>query len=196
MDERGMASPRRVGDASLRSSVFKGIVDNPLNSSEFLVRSAGIGVNIIIAADPDEVERLVRRVGTDSVVVFASLEELDRWRERRLHDDETFGPDLVAALEELGAPLPALPRKLRMQLERMTAGAHVPRLRALEAHWPSRRSFYRVWNEAIAETPSAFLRRLRARHAERLMAMGRSRKEAAHRAGFSSVDQMRRNLGK
>jgi hypothetical protein len=151
---------------------------------------------LIIIGDRETSERLARRAGTDRVVAFASLEELDLWREGRLAGDETFGPDVAAALAEIGCSLTGMPKKLRGQLERMADETTVPPLRALEQQWPSRRSFYRIWREQIPETPSAFLRRLRARHAERLMALGRSKKEAAHLAGFSSVDQMRRNLRK
>jgi hypothetical protein len=150
---------------------------------------------LIIIGDREASERLARRVGADRVVAFATLEELDLWREERL-GDETFGPDVVAALGEIGCSLATLPKKLRVQLERVAEAMTVPPLRALEQQWPSRRSFYRIWSEQIPETPSAFLRRLRARHAERLIAMGRTKKEAALLAGFSSVDQMRRNLRK
>ncbi len=128
-------------------------------------------------------------------MTFSSLEESDRWRDE-LVADETFCSDLVAALDEIGCSLAMLPDKLRCQLESMAAQPQVPPMSALVREWPSRRSFYRVWNQYIHETPSAFLRRLRARHAKRLIAMGRSKKEAAYLAGFRSVDQMRRNIRK
>ena len=150
--------------------------------------------NIIIIGAPELARQLVR-AGKDNIAAFASLSELDRWREAQLGDG-TFGPDLIAALDEIGCPLATLPRRLRCQLEALASQTEVPPMSVLAREWPSRRSFYRVWGECISETPSALLRRLRARHAQRLMGMGRSKKEAAYLAGFSSVDQMRRNMRK
>jgi len=106
----------------------------------------------------------------------------------------TIAADLIAVLEEMGCALNALPRKLRDALEVIAAHRCAPRLADLERQWPSRRSFYRAWRERIDEPPSGFLRRVRTHHARRLLGMGLSRKEAAHRAGFSYVDAMRRNL--
>ena len=150
--------------------------------------------SIIIVGAPQLAHRLAQ-TSHARIVAFSSLEELDEWRESQ-HDDETFRPDVVAALEEIGCRLSALPVRLRQQLAAVGEKTKVPAMRVLESKWPSRRSFYRMWNESIAETPSAFLRRLRARHAERLIGLGRSKKEAAHLAGYSSVDQMRRNIRK
>jgi len=150
--------------------------------------------SIIIVGAPQLAHRLAQ-TSHARIVAFSSLEELDEWRESQ-RDDETFRPDVVAALEEIGCKLSALPLKLRQQLALLGEERVVPAMRVLESKWPSRRSFYRVWNDSIPETPSAFLRRLRARHAERLIGLGRSKKEAAHLAGYSSVDQMRRNIRK
>ena len=136
---------------------------------------------------------MVRAAGEENVVSFSSLAELDRWREAQVAD-ETFGPDLMSALDEIGCLLATLPRRLRRQIESLASETRVPPLSVLTREWPSRRSFYRAWGESIEETPSAFLRRLRTLHARRLMAMGRSKKEAAFHAGFSSVDHMRRNI--
>jgi hypothetical protein len=171
--------------------------DPPLK--EPLGGSALYDESVIIVGAPELARRLARG-GRERIVAFSSLEELDRWREG-LHgngtghgDDETFGPDVVAALEEIGCQLATIPPRLRQQLEAISRDTTVPPMRTLESKWPSRRSFYRLWSECIPETPSAFLRRLRARHAERLIALGRSKKEAALLAGYSSVDQMRRNI--
>ena len=60
--------------------------------------------------------------------------------------------------------------------------------------WSSRRSFYRMWNDVFDHPPSTFLRRVRSLHALRLLALGFSKKQAAMLAGYSSVDQMRRNI--
>jgi len=141
--------------------------------------------SIIIVGAPELVRKLVR-AGNENIMAFSSL----------IEHDETFGPDLISALDEIGCPLATLPRRLRCQLEALASQTEVPPMSVLAREWPSRRSFYRVWGECIADTPSALLRRLRARHAQRLMEMGRSKKEAAYLAGFSSVDQMRRNIKK
>jgi hypothetical protein len=150
--------------------------------------------SIIIIGAP-ELARELLRGGRRNIVAFSSLAELDRWRESQVAD-ETFGPDLIAELDDVECPLTTLPRKLRLQLQAIASHTEVPPMSALAREWPSRRSFYRVWSESIHETPSAFLRRLRTRHARRLIEMGRSKKEAAFQAGFSSVEQMRRNLQK
>lgn len=150
--------------------------------------------SIIVIGKPELVGELVRS-GGEHIMTFSSLEAFDRWREE-LVADETFCSDLVAALDEIGCSLTMLPDKLRCQLEAAAAQPQIPPMSALAREWPSRRSFYRVWGQCIHETPSALLRRLRARHAKRLIAMGRSKKEAAYLAGFSSVDQMRRSIRK
>ena len=106
----------------------------------------------------------------------------------------TIADDLIEVLDEIGCTLQSIPRKLRIALESIAAQPLAPRVADLERQWPSRRSFYRAWRECIAEPPSAFLRRLRAHHARRLLGIGHTKKEAAHRAGFNSVDSMRRNL--
>jgi hypothetical protein len=149
----------------------------------------------IIVVGSSSVAALIAQTGWEEVLVFSSLQELDRWRERQ-SDDETFGPDVGGALNEIGCSLAALPRRLRAQLEAIGRGTKVPPMRELERDWPSRRSFYRAWKDAVHEPPSAFLRRARLRHAERLIALGRSQKEAAHLAGFSSPEQLRRHRKK
>jgi Helix-turn-helix domain len=156
-------------------------------------RMSNAGMKRIIIIGAPELARELLRSGCRNIVAFASLGELDRWRETQV-SDETFSADLIAELDNIGCPLTTLPRKLRLQLEALASQTEVPPMGALAREWPSRRSFYRVWSESINETPSAFLRRLRMRHAKRLIEMGRSKKEAAFQAGFSSVEQMRRNL--
>jgi AraC-like DNA-binding protein len=150
----------------------------------------------VIVIGPPEVWRPIARSvdGNRRVLAFTTLEELDRWRLDRGFDDPDIYPDLVVALSEIGCRLGMLPRKLRSVLEEFGGGAHVPRMREIGDRWPSRRSFYRMWHQRIEVAPAALLRRVRALHARRLMANGRSKKEAALLAGYSSVDQMRRNL--
>jgi hypothetical protein len=150
----------------------------------------------VIVVGPAEVWRnIVQSVDVGChVVAFSTLEELDRWRENQGLEDPSVYPDLVVALIETGCRLGSLPVKLRGVLETMGHEATVLPLRLLEEHWPSRRSFYRTWDSHISIAPAAFLRRVRALHARRLLANGRTKKEAALLAGYSSVDQMRRNI--
>src|SRR5258706_9415317 len=93
--------------------------------------------------------------------------------------DEKLLPDLVAALDEIGSPLTTLPDKLRCQLEAVAAQAPGPPMSALAREGPSLRLFYREWGQCIHQKPSALLRPLPARHAKRVIAMGRSKKKAA-----------------
>lgn len=150
----------------------------------------------VIVVGPAEVWRtIVQSVDVGChVVAFSTLEELDRWRQNQGLEDPSIYPDLVVALIEVGCRLGTLPAKLRGVLEQTGHETNVPPLRRLEGHWPSRRSFYRTWDAHIPIAPAAFLRRVRALHARRLMANGRTKKEAALLAGYSSVDQMRRNI--
>lgn len=147
---------------------------------------------VIVIAPPHFFREITRSVGATRVLTFTSLEELDLWRAAASGPNGSIAVDVAGALVEIGCDLEALPRKLRDVIEALCYESRVPQLAMLEQHWPSRRSFYRFWNERIAEPPSAFLRRVRARHARRLISLGLSRKEAAHLAGFSSVDQLRR----
>ena len=150
---------------------------------------------IIVVGPPDVRRAVVRTVRRDCrVLAFSTLEELDHWRHTVSSDDPSIYPDLVAALIEAGSRLAALPVRLRAALESLGRETYVPPLRRLEGEWPSRRSFYRTWEAHLDVAPAAFLRRVRALHASRLLATGRTKKEAALMAGYSSVDQMRRNM--
>lgn len=148
---------------------------------------------LIIVGPPELSDPLARKTDV-AAMQFRTLDELDRWREQQTRAAEAIGPDVVAALEELGMTFDAVPVKLRSILQTMAAEKHVPTLRELEHRWSSRRSFYRMWNEVFDEPPSMFLRRVRSFHAQRLLALGFTKKQAALLAGYSSVDQMRRNL--
>lgn len=150
----------------------------------------------LIVVGPHEVWRaVVKSVGEGCrVVAFTTLEELDHWRANLGLDDPSIYPDVVVALSESGCRLGALPPKLRQAVEAIGALARVPPKRELEGSASSRRSFYRLWHAQLEITPAAFLRRVRTLHARRLMANGRTKKEAAMLAGYSSVDQMRRCL--
>lgn len=145
---------------------------------------------IIIVAPADADVRLVRDGDSADVMAFSSSEEFDAWT--RTH--ETIRADVQQALADLGCAV--LPASLATVIEALCDCVRVPELSILEKSAPSRRSFYRVWSANVRETPSAFLRRVRTAHARRLLASGMSRKEAALVSGFSSVDQMRRHVGK
>lgn len=118
----------------------------------------------IIVVGPPEFARRVAHLGELQVVAFGSLEELDRWRDQQ-RGEPSLLPDVLAALREIGSSLEALPRKLRKHLEFLAAEECVPPLSALETQWGSR-----------------------------LIEGGLSRKEAARRAGFTSVAQLRHAL--
>jgi len=149
---------------------------------------------IIIVGPPEFSGALVRNSAFDAVA-FESLDELDRWRERRRDSADTIRQDVNAVLAELCVRADAMPERLRAMIEAISIEAHVPELRDLERSWSSRRSFYRMWHEVFDQPPSTFLRRVRSHHAMRLLAGGSTKKEAALLAGYSSVDQMRRNIG-
>ena len=149
----------------------------------------------VIVIGSCEIATRIAQTEPKRVVVFSSLQELDQWRAQQAAD-ETFGPDIDGALSEIGCSIASLPTQLRWQLEAIGRRTQVPPMRELESGWPSRRSFYRAWKDAVHEPPSAFLRRARLRHAERLIALGRSKKEAAHLAGFNSPEQLRRHTKK
>src|SRR5258708_7664177 len=63
--------------------------------------------SIIIVGAPQLAHRLAQSSHAH-IVAFSSLEELDEWRESQ-RGDETFRPDVVATLEEIGCSLGALP---------------------------------------------------------------------------------------
>lgn len=150
---------------------------------------------VIVVGSPDVCRRIAHTASGQHVLTFSSLEELDRWRSRRIAGD-TIAPDIGAVLKAIRCVPTALPKKLREAIETLSCEPSVPPLATLERQWPSRRSFYRTWSEHVAVPPSAFLRLVQAEHARRLLHRGLSRKEAALMAGYSSVDQMRRHLGK
>ncbi|HWS72550.1 MAG TPA: helix-turn-helix domain-containing protein [Thermoanaerobaculia bacterium] len=157
----------------------------------------GIGRSVIVVGTADLCAEIAKAVGNGDVDVvgFRSLAELDRWRAAHGNGhDERMHDDVIAALVAVGHPLETLPEPLRKVVVELGEGSTVPDLAELAARWPSRRSFYRVWSESIGETPSVFLRRVRALHAQRLIDGGASRKEAASRSGFGSVGSLRRNL--
>jgi AraC-like DNA-binding protein len=156
--------------------------------------------NVSIIVAPRELIPALRRSAAalgDEVVAFESLAELDAWRraeaqaERQLPGDP-IGVDLEAALAEIGRTIESLPPQLGAMFEALADSFTTPTVRDVLDAWPSRRSFYRVWSGAIPLPPSAFLRRVRLLHAARLRARGITAKEAAHAAGFSSQDHMRR----
>jgi AraC-like DNA-binding protein len=145
---------------------------------------------IVIGAD-DSVGRIARGSGLP-VLEFATVDEFDRWREWQTSTRATIRAEIVQALREIGVNFEQLPARLLSIFEIFARYRVVPAVADLERHSPSRRSLYRIWARQLRETPSRFLRRVRLLHAERLINSGASSKEAALRAGFGSVDRMRR----
>lgn len=154
------------------------------------------GPEIIIIAPAEMLSRIECQLPGNLLRAFATLEELDRWRHPSSVATSGIAGEVSRALSEAGCGLLWLPVPLRSLLEAMAAAEKAPLLHDLQAQWHSRRSFYRTWGAAIPSTPSAFLRRVRSLHAQRLLTQGMTRKRAAMVAGFGSVDAMRRNIGR
>jgi hypothetical protein len=126
---------------------------------------------VIVIAPPEVWRNVVKTVDRGCrVLAFSTIEELDRWRQNATFEDPSIYPDLVSALIECGTSLADLPLRLRTALENLGHETYVPPLRRLEDEWPSRRSFYRTWHAHVEVAPAALM------------------------AGYSSVDQMRRNM--
>ena len=149
------------------------------------------GSSIIVIGGDDAAGRIARNSGL-SVKAFATVDEFDRWRASQSSSRTTIRGEIVEALREIGIAFDQLPAKLLPIFEVFVGCRVVPPLSDLEKASPSRRSLYRIWSGELHETPSRFLRRVRLLHAERLIGSGASNKEAAWRAGFGSVDRMRR----
>src|SRR5260221_11339848 len=86
--------------------------------------------SILLVGSPELAARIAQ-TGRERVVAFSSLQELDRWREQQL-EDETFGPDIDGALNEIGCSLAGLPLRLRAQLEAVRTRTQVPPMREVE----------------------------------------------------------------
>lgn len=151
---------------------------------------------LIIIGPAALTRRLRLRAHRSEVLCFEYLAELDRWRDRenRVTTDGTLLQALDDALNQLGPawqPSSALHEMLKGALSRRTS---LPSLREIVDHSTrSRRSFFRMWQEEVPESPMRFLRRVQLVHALRLAANGMSLKEAAAAAGCS-VENIRRKL--
>ncbi len=138
---------------------------------------------IVVVAPPGALIRVVRRVCDDGVMLFTTAAEFEVWAAVNGGQLHTIRSDVVLALEQIGCRIAALPQRLRSLIDLMADRPHAPRLRDLARQWDSRRSLYRNWRAAMPESPGAFLRRVRALHARRLLAEGWTRKQAVA-AGF------------
>jgi AraC-like DNA-binding protein len=146
---------------------------------------------IIVIGGDDAAGRIARNSGL-TVKAFATVDDFERWRASQASSRRTIRDEIVEALREIGVAFDQLPPKLQPIFDRFARCRVVPALADLEKVSPSRRSLYRAWSCELCETPSRFLRRVRLLHAERLIGLGASNKEAAWQAGFGSVDRMRR----
>jgi AraC-like DNA-binding protein len=149
------------------------------------------GSAIIVIGGDDTAGRIARNSGL-SVKAFATVDDFERWRASQTSSRTTIRGEIVEALREIGVAFDQLPAKLQPIFDLFARCRVVPSVADLEKVSPSRRSLYRFWSGELRETPSRFLRRVRLLHAERLIGSGASNKEAAWRAGFGSVDRMRR----
>ena len=132
--------------------------------------------------------------GSRQILAFQSLEELDRWRQRRERERQTIAQDVALQLETSGVELTSLSPPIREIVTWISSRTSVPTPFALQGRSSSRRSFYRMWNEYFDVSAGVFLRSVRARQAGRYLSSGMAPKETAELCGYSSVDQMRRAL--
>lgn len=153
--------------------------------------------SLVIVIAPSEVStRIARSEWERNVVAFRSLDDLDRWRRAQASTGTNIRGDVMTALSEIGFDLERLSSKLRDTFEAFARRKSVPAVVDVERLCASRRSLYRMWKRELREAPSQFLRRVRVVHAERLMNDGISAKQAALRAGFGSVNCLRRLLAR
>ena len=150
----------------------------------------------IVIAPPEVASRIAEALPARAVLAFSSVDEFERWRVDHCDADRTLRTDVEQALHELQCAIDRLPAKLRRVLESLEHRTDVPALLEMTDWWPSRRSFYRTWSAHFECPPSRFLGRIRTLHAARLLQTGLPAKEVAYKAGFSSVDQMRRHVGR
>lgn len=149
---------------------------------------------VIIVAPPHTDVRVVHAPAAE-MVTFMSADEFVDWMGHQSQPGGSLRDDVTSALREISCTVATLPVQLRQVIQKLAEAFVVPDLDALERGCSSSRSsFYRLWGASIGESPSAFLRRVRATHARRLLAGGMSRKKAALSAGYTSVDQMSRSL--
>lgn len=127
---------------------------------------------------------------------FASLAQLDRWREGHAVAGATIAADVRAALRQLGCRRRRLSPALRALLEALGSRRAVPHLKELQLLASSPRSFFRAWKMEIPERPSLFLLRVRLVRCARLQRQGRPLEDACRESGFRSAADYRRHLGR
>lgn len=147
---------------------------------------------VIVIAPRDLSTRIARYADEVSVVAFRSVDDFDKWRTAGASCTSTIREEVSAALREIGVDVEALSFRLRHCVDGLSSKTRVPSMEDVEQCSASRRSFYRMWTAELHEGPGRFLRRVRVLHAERLIRDGMTQKEAAMRAGFASVDHLRR----
>jgi transcriptional regulator GlxA family with amidase domain len=152
--------------------------------------------DLVLIGAEEITDAATRALATDVTLIrFATLEQFDRWRAGAFEQPLTIQREVVKALRQIDCQKYMLSGALRRIFEWLALRSVAPGVSDLEAQFPSRRTFYRVWSESIPEPPAAFLLRVRLLHARRLIdRSAMSQKEAALGAGFSSVHQLRRAL--
>ena len=121
---------------------------------------------------------------------FTSTEDFDAWRNG--HQD---GACLERLVDELEARYRAedrpVPVRLQMTISWLRRQPSVPTLKALATATCSRRSFFRLWSQAMREQPARFLDHLRALRAEQMLASGFTLQEILRDSGCKSMRDLR-----
>lgn len=137
---------------------------------------------VIVIAPPGAAVEVKSPAGY-STVVFASVEEFERWR-------RTARPTLARyvrqALDAVGAA-----SVRRAELDWLCRQQCAPSVKELSAHATSRRSFFRTWKRDLPVSPNDLLRLVRRLQVEDLLARGVPEREVAKVAGFQRVAAMR-----
>jgi AraC-like DNA-binding protein len=149
---------------------------------------------VVIVLCPREALNLaLTPAGLELALVFHNGTDFDEWREASTSEPSTLVEEVAAVLDDVAADRARCSSTTRKALDFVAHQAVAPPLQALISAVGSRSSLYREWNLTV--TPADFLRRVRARHACRLIAeRALPRKVGAHIAGYTSSGQLRRHL--
>jgi hypothetical protein len=154
----------------------------------------GAKPRLIVIADRDtiraELPDLTVRNG--DVLVFDSLEALDRWR--RITPAKTIAGDVARVLAGIGCAMDDLEPQIRTSVEQIAGCESAPPVSVLFGALPER-TFYRRWSLCIPMAPKQFLARVRLLHARRLIEEdGYPPKEAAFQSGYRSTWDLKQAL--
>ena len=153
-------------------------------------RNVGDRRPLVIVIAPANLGAQVLTSQPTETLFFGSVS--DFVRSRRL--GSTLRTSVAAALREAGCRSTTLSTDLRRVVTWLARQPEPPCLKVFSTAVMSRRTFFRRWKEEIRETPSDFLRRVRVVRARQLLRTGAGLSDAAARAGYLTVGQLRRDL--